>query len=208
MFNGSTPLVVAVTTASFAIVGSLFLQRWLKIGRNLPPGPPGLPFLGNVLQVPPTHLATYFREIVEKYGSLVSLNMAGQTLILIGDMEIGKQLLERQGAKHSSRPVIHYFRKYVDPECDNWALIEDGPTFTIGRKLTVGIMSLVRAGKTEPLQEFEAMVNIQHLLDDGGKNWFDHMNRVAASTVLSATFGLHCPTGREPELAKFMDVGY
>ncbi|KAG6849627.1 hypothetical protein H0H93_006836 [Arthromyces matolae] len=67
-------------------------------------------------------------------------------------------------------------------------------------------MSLVKAGKTDPLQEFEAMVNVQHLLDDGGKHWFEHINRLAASTVLSATFGLHCPTGHESELTNIIDV--
>ncbi|KAG6899236.1 hypothetical protein C0993_012025, partial [Termitomyces sp. T159_Od127] len=63
-------------------------------------------------------------------------------------------------------------------------------------------MSVVRAGKTELLQEFGAMLNVQHLLDDGGKNWLHHIKRVASSTVLTAAFGLHCPTGHEPELTE------
>ncbi|KAG6864757.1 hypothetical protein C0991_007316 [Blastosporella zonata] len=67
-------------------------------------------------------------------------------------------------------------------------------------------MSGVRAGKTEPLQEFEALLNIDHLLADGGKDWYDHMERVAASTVLSAMFGLQCLTGHEPDLKAVLDI--
>ncbi|KAG6812127.1 hypothetical protein H0H92_004241 [Tricholoma furcatifolium] len=67
-------------------------------------------------------------------------------------------------------------------------------------------MSDVRNGKTERLQEFEALVNIQHLLDDGGKDWFHHMERFAASVVLAAGFGMHCPTGHEPELRDILDI--
>ncbi|KAF7372910.1 Cytochrome P450 2B19 [Mycena sanguinolenta] len=61
-------------------------------------------------------------------------------------------------------------------------------------------MAGVRAGETEPIQQFEALLNVNHLLDDEGKNWFHHMDRVSASMVLAAAFGLHCPTGQEPDL--------
>ncbi|KAG6894242.1 hypothetical protein C0992_006947, partial [Termitomyces sp. T32_za158] len=43
------------------------------------------------------------------------------------------------------------------------------------------MMSLVRSGKTEPLQEYEAILNIKHLLDDGGKNWSHHIKRPTTS---------------------------
>ncbi|KAF7372757.1 Cytochrome P450 2B19 [Mycena sanguinolenta] len=61
-------------------------------------------------------------------------------------------------------------------------------------------MASVRAGETEPLQQFETLLTLTHLLDDGGENWFHHMDRESASMVLAAAFGLHCPTGQEPDL--------
>ncbi|KAG6860803.1 hypothetical protein C0995_007513 [Termitomyces sp. Mi166 len=68
-------------------------------------------------------------------------------------------------------------------------------------------MSVIRAGKSEPLQEYEAVLNVQYLLDDGGKNWYHHIERLimkllrlVSSTALTAAFGLRCPTGYEPEL--------
>lgn len=93
----------------------------------------------------------------------------------------------------------------------------------MGRKLTAGLMSAVRAGKTEPLQEYEAMVTVVNLLENGGKNWYQDMNRrdfpsvplstiahsadrVAASMVLAAGFGLHCPTGEEPDLKEVIEA--
>ncbi|KAF7372749.1 Steroid 17-alpha-hydroxylase/17,20 lyase [Mycena sanguinolenta] len=51
---------------------------------------------------------------------------------------------------------------------------------------------------------FEALLNMTHLLDDGGKDWFNHMDRVSASMVLTAAFGLHCPTGQEPDLKEII----
>ncbi|KAF7358773.1 Steroid 17-alpha-hydroxylase/17,20 lyase [Mycena sanguinolenta] len=125
----------------------------------------GLPLLGNVLQVPGEHLATYFRELCEEYGGFVSLNLASYSVFLIGDIRLAKEILEKRSAKFSSRPTVPYIRYHVDPA-----------------------------------REFETLLNMTHLLDDGGKNWFHHMDRLSASMVLAAAFGLHCPTGQEPDL--------
>ncbi|KNZ78883.1 Steroid 17-alpha-hydroxylase/17,20 lyase [Termitomyces sp. J132] len=209
MLNSGVPASVFLVA-----LGIVYLWRFYsRADSRFPPGPRGLPLLGNILQVPGkvdlsylSHTATYFRRLIEEYGSLVSLNLAGQTVILLGDMKIAKELLEKRSAKYSSRPVIPYFRKHVDPESDIWIFADEGEHHSRGRKLTTAIMSLVRAGKTEPLQEYEATLNIQHLLDDRGKDWFHHMKRVVSSSVLMAGFGIHCPTGHEPELKTFLDV--
>lgn len=102
----------------------------------------------------------------------------------------------KRAAKYSSRPLAHYIvshkfyvlhfnssvaycisqRYHLDPMEAQWVFIKEGRNHTLARKLTAGIMSDVRAGKTELLQEFEATVNVQRLLNDGGKEWFRHMN--------------------------------
>ncbi|KAG6865598.1 hypothetical protein C0991_001022 [Blastosporella zonata] len=101
-----------------------------------------------------------------------------QPVILIGDINLAKDILDKHSTKHSSRPVVPYVRYHVDPDKVYWGTFEEGETHAIGRKLTTGIMSAVRAGKTEQLQEFEALLNIQKLLDDGGKEWFHHIKRI------------------------------
>ncbi|KAJ6490079.1 hypothetical protein C8R45DRAFT_1073929, partial [Mycena sanguinolenta] len=56
----------------------VYLVRSRSVSRaRRPPGPPGLPLLGNILQVPVKHLPTYFRRLCEEYGGFVSLNLAG-----------------------------------------------------------------------------------------------------------------------------------
>ncbi|KAF7372783.1 Cytochrome P450 2B11 [Mycena sanguinolenta] len=190
-----------VTVAAIALLGGVYLARSSAVSRaRRPPGPPGLPLLGNVLQVPGQHLATYFRGLCEEYGGFVSLNLAGFPVFLIGDIRLAKEILEKRSTKFSSRPTIPYVRYHVDPAQVYWGVCEQGDTHFIGRRLTAGLMAAVRAGETEPLQQFEALLNMIHLLNDGGKNWFDHMDRVSASMVLAAAFGLHCPTGQEPDL--------
>ncbi|KAF7372790.1 Cytochrome P450 2B11 [Mycena sanguinolenta] len=195
-----------VTIAVIALLAGVYFVRSRTVPRpRLPPGPPGLPLLGNVLQAPAKHLATYFRGLCKEYGGFVSLNLAGfasiyMPVFLIGDIRLAKEVLEKRSAKFSSRPIVPYVRYHVDPGEVYWGFGKQDETHFIARKLTAGQMAGVRAGETEPLQQFEALLNMTHLLDDGGKDWFNHMERVSASTVLTAAFGLHCPTGQEPDL--------
>ncbi|KAF7372738.1 Steroid 17-alpha-hydroxylase/17,20 lyase [Mycena sanguinolenta] len=170
-----------LTVAAIALLAVLYLVRSRRVSRaRRPPGPPGLPFLGNVLQAPV------------------------KSVFLIGDMRLAKEILEKRSAKFSSRPIIPYVRYYADPAQLYWVFSKQNETHFIGRKLTTGLMAAVRAGETEPLQQFEALLNLTHLLDDGGKNWFHHIDRVSASMVLTAAFGLHCPTGQEPDLKEIV----
>ncbi|KAF7372794.1 Cytochrome P450 2B11 [Mycena sanguinolenta] len=166
-----------VTIAAIALLGGVYLLRSRTASRaRRPPGPPGLPLLGNILQVPV------------------------KPVFLIGDITLAKEVLEKRSAKFSSRPTIPYVRYHVDPAEAYWVFSKQTESHFIARKLTTGLMAAVRAGETEPLQQFEALLNVTHLLDDGGKNWFHLIERVSASMVLSAAFGLHCPTGLEPDL--------
>ncbi|KAJ6475576.1 cytochrome P450 [Mycena sanguinolenta] len=123
-----------------------------------------------------------------------------QPVFLIGDITLAKEIMEKRSTKFSSRPTIPYLRYHVDPAQVHWAFSKQNERHFIARRLTAGLMAAVRAGETEPLQQFESLLNVTNLLDDGGKNWFHHIDRVSASMVLSAAFGLHCPTGQEPGL--------
>ncbi|KAJ7617068.1 cytochrome P450 [Roridomyces roridus] len=187
-----------------ALAASWFVRKRRSSGSVavLPPGPKGLPLVGNVFQVPGKHMATYFRRLCEKYGGMVSLNMAGSTFILLGTMDLAKEVMEKRSTKFSDRPTLPIYR-YIDPDQIYWAFFS-GRTQFVGRKLTGGIMAGVRAGETEALQHFEALTTVNRILDNRGRGWFHEMERTSASAVLSAAFGLGCPTGEEPELKQII----
>ncbi|KAJ7628961.1 cytochrome P450 [Roridomyces roridus] len=187
-------------SVSALILGVYIIQRRLTSNARPPPGPRGLPLLGNILQIPGTHLATNFRKLCEDYGGFVSLNLAGFPVILIGNMHLAKEILEKRSASFSARPLVPY-SLHFDPAQIYWTAVS-GQTHFIARKLTAGVMAGVRAGDTQSLQRFEALIGMMHLLK--GRDWFHEMERTSTSTALTAIFGLHCPTGEETELKEII----
>ncbi|KAJ7639211.1 cytochrome P450 [Roridomyces roridus] len=176
--------------AGLALAGGVTVYSHIKSrarsgGRPLPPGPPRAPLVGNLLQFPSEYLGTYFRKLCEEYGGLVSLSLPGT------------DILDKRGAKFSARPVIPYVFTDVDPDGAYWAWRDQNAKHHVARKLTAGLMSGIRAGETEAVQQFEALISMTHLLEDGGKNWSRHLDRAGASMIFTVAFGSHCPTGEE-----------
>ena len=82
------------------------LYFWVRRRRDskLPPGPPRLPILGNLHQAPKEAVWVTYRKWVEQYGPLVYLNFGGTNMLLIGDHDVAKDLLDKKANIYSSRP--------------------------------------------------------------------------------------------------------
>jgi hypothetical protein len=77
-------------------------------GYSLPPGPKGLPLLGNVADLPPSGMLEchHWLKHKDKYGPISSLTVLGQTFIIINDAQVALELLRDRSASHSGRPYM------------------------------------------------------------------------------------------------------
>jgi hypothetical protein len=82
---------------------AVFMRRKLL---PLPPGPKGLPILGNFTDLPPKGTTEFEHWIKHKdlYGPISSVTVLGQTIVLVHDREVAFELLEERATKYSSRP--------------------------------------------------------------------------------------------------------
>lgn len=93
---------------------ALLLLKYLRVRKPkslpLPPGPKGLPFVGNISDLPPPEVPEFqhWLQHKEKYGLLSSITVLGQTMIIIHDKEAAFELMEKRAHKHSGRPSMKF----------------------------------------------------------------------------------------------------
>ncbi|CAK5279069.1 unnamed protein product [Mycena citricolor] len=84
----------------------LFSRRQRGRRAPLPPGPPRLPLIGNLLDIPAKEPWLAFTEMRAKYGDVTSLTMPGRTIILVHTASAATSILIHSSALTSERPVL------------------------------------------------------------------------------------------------------
>ncbi|CDO76414.1 hypothetical protein BN946_scf184925.g1 [Trametes cinnabarina] len=72
--------------------------------KHLPPGPPGLPILGNLTQIPSTEQWVWFYNLSKKYGPVNTLHVLKTTIIVLNSHESIDALFNKKAAQYSSKP--------------------------------------------------------------------------------------------------------
>ncbi|KAL6556281.1 hypothetical protein OROGR_005569 [Orobanche gracilis] len=75
-----------------------------KSGDKLPPGPKGLPLVGNLPSLDPD-LHTYLASLAQTYGPIYTLRLGRKTGIVITSPDIAKQVLKDQDTAFANRDV-------------------------------------------------------------------------------------------------------
>jgi hypothetical protein len=133
----ATPVKIDISSWTLAAAGVLFgffvwrelSSRAQRRGRPLPPGPPGWPIIGNVLDIPSRDEHVKYAELSKKYGvypiidiamdpdehsgDVVYMDAGGQPMVILGSQRAAIELFERRGATYSSRPKSHMFNLCV-----------------------------------------------------------------------------------------------
>ncbi|GAB1312365.1 hypothetical protein MFIFM68171_02575 [Madurella fahalii] len=102
-FIARYPTLAALGFVLIAIASLTSLNRRRGPRKHLPPGPRGIPLLGNVSEIIGDKWVT-FTSLKEKYGSIMHLTLAGQDLIVLNDLKSASDLLDRKATITSHRP--------------------------------------------------------------------------------------------------------
>ena len=96
---------------AFALTAlTLLIYRCSKIGtrpKGYPPGPPTLPLIGNLHQMPKEKAHLQFQKWAETYGPVYSLMLGTKVMIVLNTDVAVKDLLDRRSSIYSSRPDMY-----------------------------------------------------------------------------------------------------
>ncbi|KAH7303794.1 putative cytochrome P450 [Stachybotrys elegans] len=183
----SFPVVALSTLVGY--VGYVLVQRIIFNRRyNLPPRVPGLPFIGNTLQIPKTHQGTWAKKLAEKYGEMFTVQLGENTWVFLNSSRVVKDLLEKRAAIYCSRPpfpLSHDImsggsRVLLMPYGDRWRLIRKVMHLILGTRVKDVFM---------PLQDVESKQLIWEYLQAPEK-WYIANARYANSVIRNVVFGV------------------
>ncbi|KAJ7157117.1 cytochrome P450 [Mycena filopes] len=201
MFQESSLLGVALAAGLALTLYRLFKPRKTP---PLPPGPKGLPLLGNLLEYPQTQVWVTFSKWAKEYGPIVHLNVLGTTIIVLNDVSYATEMFERKSRIYSGRPTL-----VMGGELVGWdqgpALIQPGKQWSEYRRLMAQFMgnrSKVEASYGHILAKttHEFLRGIAHDPDA----WREHARRFSGALVLAMTYGYQAKEKEDP-LVKLAD---
>ncbi|KAF5231552.1 hypothetical protein FANTH_13355 [Fusarium anthophilum] len=172
----------------------------------LPPGPKGLPVVGNLNDLPPPGVceAHHWLKFKDLYGPISSITVMGQTIIIINNWKLASQLLAKRSAKHSSRPKIIMAGEMVGWK-NSLGFSPYNGRFRMHRKNMARIIGSKRAvAKYDRLQEAEVAHFLLHVLDDP-ERFLDHVRKEAGSVILKIAYGYTAEPFKEDSLISMAD---
>lgn len=101
--------ILFVFAASLVAIALYFLNEFiLRRGAKrlpLPPGPKGLPLVGNIKDLPPpgSTECLHWLQYKDVYGPINSFTVLGQTIITIHDRDVASELMDKRSTVHSGR---------------------------------------------------------------------------------------------------------
>ncbi|KAK0187384.1 cytochrome P450 [Armillaria mellea] len=200
---GSLPDLPLLTAIVLTVVLTILLIK-KNLNRNgpLPPGPSGLPFLGNALDMSGPYPWLKYTEWSKQYGDVVHIKAVGQSIIILSSPKALADLLEQRGAIYSDRPRLIMggeLAGYVDsvPLCPYGSRLREY------RKLMSEVLTPRKVQDFFALEEEKTREFLGCLLRSPDQ-FLNHIRRNIAAIVFKITHGYDLQDGLDPlmELAE------
>ncbi|EAT79678.2 hypothetical protein SNOG_12878 [Parastagonospora nodorum SN15] len=184
---------IATSIISLAVLLTAFiLHRKLRPRTTLPlpPGPKGLPLLGNINDLPPPGTLECHHWLTHKdlYGPLSSLSVLGQPFIIINDASLALELLRDRALIYSGRPEFTFAGSMIGWE-HVLGMQQPHARFKQYRKNIAKVASSAATLKVfDGVQEEESVRFLGRVLR-GPEALFEHIKMEAGAVILRVTYG-------------------
>lgn len=152
------------------LFAGFLLLLYVKFSRrriHLPPGPPGVPLLGNLPFLDP-ELHSYFTELGRKYGPIVRLQLGGKIGIIVNSSSLAREVLKDHDITFANHDVHEAGRAATYGGSDiSWAPY--GPEWRMLRKVcTIKMLSNASLDSVYELRRREVRNTVAHLYRRAG----------------------------------------
>jgi len=183
---------IAASVALF-IVYRLFAKN----KRALPPGPKGLPIIGNIRGIPTSfEWKTYHKWSKELDTDILYLNIAGQSIVVLDTVEAATELLEKRSSIYSGRARLPMINELMGWEF-NVAFMPYGERWRKNRRLMHHAFQLSAVQQFRP-HSLKAARNLLRRFLEKPDDIMGNIRNMAGETIMSIVYGLHTLPENDP----------
>ncbi|EFQ35355.1 cytochrome P450 [Colletotrichum graminicola M1.001] len=175
------------------------LQNVGRRPKGYPPGPPTLPLIGNLHQIPVTKPHIQFKKWAEEYGPVYSLIVGTKVMIILSSGRAVKDLLDKRSAIYSSRPDV-YLGNVASGNL-RVVIMKYGETWRMIRKIFHQALHISAARAYVPYQDLESKQMLTGFLDEP-QHFADHIRRYTNSLTTQIVFGFRIAGIHDEKLKK------
>ncbi|KAF2811937.1 putative cytochrome P450 [Mytilinidion resinicola] len=203
MFSLSSIVFLAI---GFAAIIYALVWAGRRSG-DLPPGPPTLPIIGNLHQIPVKRTHLKLTQWAQECGGIYSLKLGSTTAIVLTDRRLVKEMLDRKSSVYSGRP-ISYVGHTLITDGDHILTMHYGNLWRSYRKL---VHQFFNEGLVE--KNYVSLVSAEaiQLLRDLCVSPYDHMlhsKRFSNSVIMSLIYGVRTPNIKTSHMTKLYALMY
>jgi cytochrome P450 len=178
-----------------------------KNGSSLPQpaGPPRLPLIGNLHQIPKTGAHRQFTEWSKTYGGIFSLKLGPALAVVVTDRRLVREMLDRKSAVYSARPHSYVSHDLIT-RGDHLLTMQYGELWRKFRRVLHPYFMESAVDKSHlALVDAEQVAMVKDFLDKPGEHMV-HTKRTSNSIIMSMVFGKRTPDATTPHMRDLYNV--
>ncbi|OAX39048.1 cytochrome P450 [Rhizopogon vinicolor AM-OR11-026] len=189
-----------VTWLDICLAGvGVYLVKQMFTKKNpapYPPGPPGWPLIGNILDMPHAKPRLAFAEWGNKYGDISHVEVLGQHIIVLNSVKTAMKMLDKKSSLYSDRPVFPMAK--LAGWKDALPLLPYGDHFRWNRKNFHHVMGSRTAMKVHhPLEEIETHRFLKRI-HVTPEELMKHVRHTAGAIILRISHGYEVKENDDP----------
>lgn len=136
----------------------------------LPPGPKGIPWFGNLFQLPKQRPWVKMEEWSREFGPIYTLRLGFTTVIVLGTAPVALELLDKRSSIYSSRPRMIMTSELVSKGL-RMTFMPYGDLWRKERKLLHQLTSPKAAASYEGIQSMESAQLVKDMIETPEAFW-------------------------------------
>ncbi|XP_046554029.1 cytochrome P450 1A5-like [Haliotis rubra] len=156
---------------------------------KLPPGPSGLPLLGNILAIQNKSLFRMLIQLEKKYGPVITLNLGPIRTVFLNNLEVVQEAFVGKSVDFAGRPQTFSGLAFTEGGKDI-AFTDYGPTWQLHRKLALRALKHYMKGERfqDTITEVMEAVTVEMGTETGSFDIYSYINLAIFNIISKICF--------------------